>query len=149
MIIAVDGFTMKVRKGRIMHDIIMRLKSGREFRFQCEEYTIETLELDGMLAEFSYKGGVGECPVYFRREDVECIAIIGKEQIEALKQVPSEDCVSRKEILKGYQSVCKDIACHECRAKDADGTCRLESFINNLPSADRPSCGARMESDGE
>ena len=48
------------------------------------------------------------------------------------------DLISRHEALKGYQSVCKGITCYECRAKDADGTCRLESFINNLPSADRP-----------
>ena len=48
------------------------------------------------------------------------------------------DCISRQEILKGYQSVCEGIACHECRAKDVDGACRLESFINNIPSADRP-----------
>lgn len=62
-----------------MNDIILRLKSGREFRFKCEEYTIETYKLNGELSEFSYKGGIGECPVYFQREDVECIAIIGKE----------------------------------------------------------------------
>lgn len=63
-----------------MKELIMRLKSGREFRFKCEEYTIETFELNGMLSEFSYKGGVGECPIFFQREDVECIAIIGKEK---------------------------------------------------------------------
>ena len=61
-----------------MHDIMMRLKSGREFRFKCEEYTIKTHELNGMLSEFSYKGGMGECPIYYHIEDVECIAIIGK-----------------------------------------------------------------------
>ena len=58
----------------------------------------------------------------------------------------SEDVISRRETLKGYQSVCKDIACHECRAKDVDGTCRLESFINNLPSTDRPT-GHWIEND--
>lgn len=63
-----------------MNEIIMRFKSGREFRFQCEEYTIETYASNGTLTEFSYKGGAGECPIYFQREDVECIAIIGKEQ---------------------------------------------------------------------
>lgn len=63
-----------------MNDIIMRLKSGREFRFQCEEYTIKTSGLVRTLSEFSYKGGVGECPVYFQEQDIECIAVIGKEQ---------------------------------------------------------------------
>lgn len=63
-----------------MNEIIMRFKSGREFRFKCEEYTIEKYGLNGTLLEFSYKGGVGECPIYFQSEDVECIAIIGKEE---------------------------------------------------------------------
>lgn len=71
-----------------MHDIVMRLKSGREFRFKCEKYTIETYALNGELSEFTYEGGVGECPIYFQREDVECIAAIGSEQIEGLEQVP-------------------------------------------------------------
>lgn len=66
------------KESRTMTDIIMRLKSGREFRFQCEEYTIR-FKLDGTLSEFSYKGGVGECPVYFQEQDIECIAVIGKE----------------------------------------------------------------------
>ncbi len=83
----------------MMKDIVMRLKSGREYKFKCEEYTIETLKIDGSLSEFSYKGGVGECPIYFQREDVECIAIIGKEQIEGLEKVPSEDCIDRYSAL--------------------------------------------------
>lgn len=62
-----------------MNEIIMRLYSGREFRFKCEEYTIETYKLSGELSKFSYKGGVGECPIYFQTEDVECIAIIGND----------------------------------------------------------------------
>lgn len=62
-----------------MKNIIVRLKSGREFRFKCEEYTIETYKLNGQLLDFSYKGGVGECPIYLQREDIECIAIIEKE----------------------------------------------------------------------
>ena len=82
-----------------MKEIVMRLKSGREFRFKCEEYTIEIFKPTGTLSDFSYKGGVGECPIYFRMEDVECIAIIGKEQIEELEQVPSEDCIDRYSAL--------------------------------------------------
>ena len=82
-----------------MYDIMMRLKSGREFRFKCEEYTIETYALNGELSNFIYEGGVGECPIYFRREDVECIAIIGKEQIGELEKVPSEDCIDRYSAL--------------------------------------------------
>lgn len=62
-----------------MNEILMRFKSGREFRFKCEEYTIETLKFDGSLSEFSYKGGVGECPIYFQVQDIECIAVIEKD----------------------------------------------------------------------
>jgi len=68
------------KESRTMNEIIMRLKSGREFRFKCEEYTIKTFKIDGTLSDFSYKGGVGECPVYFQAQDIECIAVIGKEQ---------------------------------------------------------------------
>ena len=82
-----------------MNKIVMRFKSGREFRFKCEEYTITTFKLDGTLSGFSYKGGVGECPIYFQTQDIECIAIIKKEQIEALEQVPSEDCIDRYSAL--------------------------------------------------
>lgn len=58
-----------------MNDIVIRFKSGREFRFKCEEYTIRTVKLDGTLSEFSFKGGVGECLVYFQVQDIESIAI--------------------------------------------------------------------------
>ena len=76
----------------------------------------------------------------------ECVEALNM-AIEALEQEPScrntrqVDLISRHEVLRGYQSVCKDIACHECRAKDVDGVCRLESFINNMPSAEpNPFC---------
>ena len=82
-----------------MNDIVMRLKSGREFRFKCEEYSIKRSKLDGTLSEFSYKGGVGECPIYFQTQDIECIAIIKKEQIEELEKVPIEDCIDRYSAL--------------------------------------------------
>ena len=68
------------QESRTMNDIVMRFKSGREFRFKCEEYTIKRFKLDGTLSEFSYEGGVGECPIYFQEQDIECIAVIGKEQ---------------------------------------------------------------------
>lgn len=80
-----------------MNEIVMRLKSGREFRFKCEEYTIKTFKPTGTLSDFSYKGGVGECPIYYQAQDIECIAIIGKEQIEELEQEP-----------------CKVVRCREC-----------------------------------
>lgn len=82
-----------------MNEIVMRLKSGREFRFKCEEYTIKTFKPTGTLSDFSYKGGVGECPIYFQAQDIECIAIIEKEQIEELEQVLSEDCIDRYSAL--------------------------------------------------
>lgn len=63
-----------------MKEIVLRLKSGREFRFKCEEYSISIFEIDGTLSDFSYKGGVGECPIYFQPQDIECIAVIGEEQ---------------------------------------------------------------------
>ena len=58
-----------------MNDIALRLKSGREFRFQCKKYTIKKLKADGKIYSFEYEGGVGECPIYFNAEDIESISI--------------------------------------------------------------------------
>lgn len=66
-----------------MHKIIVRLKSGREFSFKCKEYSIKTFKMDGSLSDFSYKGGVGECPIYFQMDDIEAIAIIIDEEGDA------------------------------------------------------------------
>ena len=63
-----------------MHKIVERLKSGREFQFRCKEYSIKTFKQDGSLAEFTYEGGVGECPLYFQVSDIEAISIIREEQ---------------------------------------------------------------------
>ena len=62
-----------------MNKIILRLKSGREFRFECESYSLHTLKLDNSLYGFTYKGGVGECPIWFDIDDIEAIAVIGEE----------------------------------------------------------------------
>lgn len=64
----------------MMKEIVLRLKSGREFRFKCEEYSISTFKIDGTISNFSYKGGVGECPIYFLTQDIECIAVICEEK---------------------------------------------------------------------
>lgn len=61
-----------------MNKVILRLKSGREFRFECTEYSIQTLKRDGSLCGFTYKGGVGECPIWFDANDIEVIAIVSK-----------------------------------------------------------------------
>lgn len=59
-----------------MTKIILRLKSGREFAFECESYSLQTLKMDGSLCNFKYEGGVGECPIWFNMNDVEAIASI-------------------------------------------------------------------------
>ena len=56
-----------------MHKMILRLKSGREIVFECESYTIERFKYDGGLANFTYNGGVGSCPLWFAIEDIEAI----------------------------------------------------------------------------
>ena len=61
-----------------MNKVILRLKSGREFKFECTEYSIKTLKQDGSLCGFNYKGGVGECPIWFNVDDIEVIAIVRK-----------------------------------------------------------------------
>lgn len=59
-----------------MNKVILRLKSGREFVFECESYSLQTLKLDGSLSDFTYKGGVGECPIWFSIDDVEAIVVV-------------------------------------------------------------------------
>ena len=59
-----------------MNKVILRLKSGREFVFECESYSLQTLKLDGSLSDFTYKGGVGECPIWFSPDDVEAIVVV-------------------------------------------------------------------------
>lgn len=119
-----------------MHDIVMRLKSGREFRFKCEKYTIETYALNGELSEFTYEGGVGECPIYFQIGDVECIAAIGKEQIEGLEREPKRG----KWILDEEVSKTHIEPIYICSA------CNYEAWGNTEKTPFCPNCGARMES---
>lgn len=61
-----------------MNKVILRLKSGREFVFECESYSLQTFKLNGSLSDFTYKGGVGECPIWFSPDDVEVIAVVRK-----------------------------------------------------------------------
>lgn len=60
------------------HKMIMVMKSGREFHFECDEYKISTFNFDGTISNFEYKGGVGECPIYFMVGDIESIAEVGE-----------------------------------------------------------------------
>lgn len=58
-----------------MFKIHMVFKSGNEYHFRCKTYSIETFQVSGDLARFSYNDVAGECPVFFRAEDVELIAV--------------------------------------------------------------------------
>ena len=46
--------------------------------FECESYSVHTFKMDGKLCDFTYKGGVGECPIWFKPDDVEVIAVVCK-----------------------------------------------------------------------
>lgn len=65
-----------------MHRLIMRLKSGREFKFSCKTYEFERSKLGGTLVRFKYTGGVGECLIYFLVDDIEAIIEIMDENDE-------------------------------------------------------------------
>lgn len=56
------------------HNMCMRLKSGREFRFSCEEYTIKRYSTTQELAEVEFKNASGECPKFFKVENIESIS---------------------------------------------------------------------------
>ena len=49
------------------------------------------------------------------------------------------DLINGREMLKRYQEdLCYGIACKECSMCTEDGGCRVEEWIDNFPSADRP-----------
>lgn len=58
-----------------MEKIRMVFKSGKEYNFLCKSYTIEKFSLSGELCRFSFEGGVGECPIFFKVSDIESIGI--------------------------------------------------------------------------
>lgn len=58
------------------YKIILRLKSGREFHFSCEKYSISTTKLSRELIHCDFEGVAGEYPLYFKIEDVESISCI-------------------------------------------------------------------------
>ena len=64
-----------------MYQIIMRFKSGSEYKFKCKSYEVHTNPF-GELVLFSYKDGTGECPIYYNSKEVESIAIIKEEKID-------------------------------------------------------------------
>ena len=57
-----------------MHKVNVRFKSGKDCVFECERYVLEKSSLTGDLFKFSYEGGVGECPVFFKVGDIESIS---------------------------------------------------------------------------
>ena len=77
------------------HNMGMRLKSGREFRFSCEEYTIKRYSMTQELAEVEFKNVSGECPQFFKTDDIESISeyIEGEEGIAEEEQ--NEDAACR------------------------------------------------------
>lgn len=60
--------------------MILRLKSGRELRFTCDEYKISRLKMTGDLTGFDATNVHGECPVYFDIDDVEAIIEVKDEE---------------------------------------------------------------------
>ena len=58
-----------------MFNITMVFKSGKEYHFKCKDYSITKFQMTESLYSFSYKGGIGECPIYFQVEDIESIAV--------------------------------------------------------------------------
>ena len=50
----------------------------------------------------------------------------------------NDDLISRQAALYSYQyEVCNKVKCYDCKATDEDGTCKLERWIKELPSAER------------
>lgn len=56
------------------HKMRMHMKSGKEFKFFCTEYTISKNKVTGELVAFNCKEVKGDCPVFFNIADVESIS---------------------------------------------------------------------------
>lgn len=54
--------------------VCLRLKSGKEFQFECTSYKIKKYDLTGELEEVEFESVTGDCPIYFRTADVESIS---------------------------------------------------------------------------
>lgn len=64
------------------------------------------------------------------------------------KERTMSDLISRHDAFRTYQvKVCHDVACSECQMIEADGTCRIEAWLKDIPSADRPT-GEWVNEDG-
>ena len=101
-----------------MKHIVLRLKSGREFNFECESYKYTIDKWDGSLINFSFEGAIGEVPVYFNVDDIEAIAILkteNKKQITNRKLKPCPFCGGNKiEIRTDDDGISWYIFCNDC-----------------------------------
>ena len=77
------------------HNICMRLKSGREFRFSCEEYSIKRYSMTQELAEVDFKNVSGECPIFFKTENIESISEYTEGEEGIAEEEQNEDAACR------------------------------------------------------
>ena len=56
-----------------MIKLIIRMRSGREFRLTCSSYKIYAFEIDGSLYDFTWADGTGECPQWLDVSQIEAI----------------------------------------------------------------------------
>lgn len=82
------------------HDMCIRLKSGREFRFSCEEYTIKRHSLTQELAEVEFKDINGEGPIFFKTCDIESISEYKEDEGTIDEEEQDEDAACRKEWIR-------------------------------------------------
>lgn len=62
------------------HKMILRLKSGREIRFTCDEYKINRLKMTGELTSYEFTNVTGEYLAYISLDDVEAIIEVRDEE---------------------------------------------------------------------
>lgn len=86
-----------------MNQVILRLKSGREFKFECESYKYGINQLDGSLTSISFEGAVGEVPVYFSVDNVEAIAVVKGQSGETHPGDSDEFCPNCGALMAGVR----------------------------------------------
>lgn len=77
------------------HDMCIRLKSGREFRFSCEKYTIKRHSITQELTEVEFKNVSGECPKFLKTDDIESISEYIEDEGAIAEEERNEDAACR------------------------------------------------------
>jgi hypothetical protein len=115
------------------HNMCMRLKSGREFIFSCEKYSIKTYNTTRELASVEFENASGECPIFLKVDNIESISeYIENEEEPADEERSLRDMNSSPSMMQLARAIKKQCMryptysdCLRCECCDIEGECKL------------------------